>query len=46
MSEKSKQRRARREAKQEQQAKNIIGWIFGGLILLAIVFVIYIAMIS
>jgi len=42
MSEKSKLNRARRSAKQEEQAKSVIKWIFALLILLAIVWVVYI----
>ncbi len=38
MSEKSKQNRARREAKQEQQGKQVVKWIFGVLIVLAIAY--------
>lgn len=40
MSEKSKMRRAQREAKQQKQAKRVINWIFGALIVLALIFVI------
>ena len=41
MSERSKMHRAQREAKQEKQAKKVIKWIFGGLIVLAVLFIIY-----
>lgn len=41
MSERSKLHRAQREANQEKQAKKVIKWIFGALIVLAIIFVIY-----
>ncbi len=40
MSEKSKQNRARREAKQEKQGKQVVKWIFGVLIVLAIAYAI------
>lgn len=42
MSEKSKLNRARRSAKQEEQAKSVIKWIFAVLILIAIAWVMYI----
>ena len=38
MSEKSKLHRAQKEARQEKQAKKLINWIFGGLIVLAVVY--------
>jgi len=38
MSEKGKARRARREAMQEKQAKQVIKWICGALIVFAVVF--------
>lgn len=37
MSQKNKMRRAKREERQEQQAKMVIRWIFGALILLALI---------
>lgn len=37
MSEKSKARRARREAQQEKQAKRVITWIIVGLLVIAVV---------
>ena len=38
MSEKSKANRARREAREEKQGKQIVKWIFGVLIVLAIAY--------
>jgi len=38
MSQKSKMRKAAREAKQEKQAKKVIYWIFAVLILLGVCF--------
>ena len=38
MSQKSKINRARREAKQEEQGKNVVKWIFWGLIALAVIY--------
>jgi flagellar basal body-associated protein FliL len=38
MSQNSKKHRAQRDARQEKQAKSVINWIFIGLIILAIVF--------
>jgi len=46
MSERSKLNRARREAKQEKQARNVIRGIFWALILLAVIWVVYISMFS
>ena len=40
MSEKSKINRAARQAKQERQAKKVIHWMFGVLVVLAVVFMI------
>jgi len=40
MSQKRKAQRARHEAQQEKQAKGIINWIFGVLVVLAIVFLV------
>ncbi|MCH3981890.1 MAG: hypothetical protein LKE41_08290 [Prevotella sp.] len=40
MSERSKIRRAQRDAKQEKQAKKVINWIFAALIILALIFMI------
>lgn len=40
MSEKSKERRKIRDAKQEQQANHVVNWIFGVLVALAIIFAI------
>ena len=45
MSEKSKINRARREAKQEEEGKNVVKWIFIGLIVLAIIYAAYISFI-
>lgn len=45
MSQKSKMNRARREAKQEEEGKNVVKWIFIGLIVLAIIYVAYISFI-
>lgn len=44
MSQKSKVRQAKKEAQQEKQAKTVINWIFGILIVLAIITMIYYAM--
>lgn len=44
MSEQSKIRRAAREAKLEEQGKKVVAWIFGTLIALGILFVIWITM--
>lgn len=41
MNEKKKMSRAMREAQQEKQAKKVVNWIFGVLILLAILFCAY-----
>lgn len=41
MSQKSKVNRARRAAKEEKQAKNVVTWIFCALILLGVIFAIY-----
>ena len=41
MSEKSKINRARREAKQEEEGKNVEKWIFVALIALALLFMIF-----
>jgi hypothetical protein len=41
MSERSKLNRSIRAAKQEKQAKTVIKWIFGALIVLALAFLIY-----
>lgn len=41
MSEKSKIRKANREARQERQGQKVVNWIFGILIFLAFVFMIY-----
>ena len=41
MSQKGKARRAAREARQEKEGKQVINWIFGALILLGIVYVVY-----
>ena len=41
MSERSKRRRALREARQEKQAKTVIKWIFFALIILAVIFIGY-----
>lgn len=46
MSEKSKMNRARREAKQEKQARMVVQWIFWGLIFLAVAYVGYLVGIS
>ena len=34
-------RRAAYQAKQEQEGKKVVNWIFGGLVALAVLFVIY-----
>ena len=41
MSEKKNLRRAKREARQEKEAKNVVSWIFGVLVLLAFIFLAY-----
>ena len=41
MSEKSKINRARREAKQEEEGKKVVKWIFVALIALALLFMIF-----
>ena len=41
MSEKSKINRARREAKHEEEGKNVVKWIFVALIALALLFMIF-----
>jgi len=41
MSQKGKARRAAREAQQEKEGKKVINWIFGALILLGIIYVVY-----
>ena len=38
MSQKSKINRARREAQQEEEGKNVVKWIFWALIILAVIF--------
>jgi uncharacterized Rmd1/YagE family protein len=40
MSQNSKIHRAQRDARQRKQAKNVINWIFIGLILLAVIFLV------
>lgn len=40
MSERSKERRKVRDAKQEKQANRVVNWIFGVLVALAIIFMI------
>ena len=37
MSQKSKLNRARREAKQEEEVKKVVKWLFVGLIVLALI---------
>ena len=37
MSQKSKLNRARREAKQEEEGKKVVKWLFVGLIVLALI---------
>ncbi len=39
MSQKSKIRKAKREAEQEKQAKKVITWIFVALVILALAFI-------
>jgi len=46
MSEKSKIRRAQREAMQEKKAKKVVAWIFGTLIALGVLFWIYTVAVS
>ena len=41
MSKKSNAKREAYKKKQEQQGKNVVNWIFGVLVVLAILFVIY-----
>ncbi len=41
MSEKSKVKRARREAEQEKKGEKVVKWIFGILLALAFVYMIY-----
>ncbi len=41
MSEKSKIKRARREAEQEKKGKKVVNWILGILLALAFVYMIY-----
>ena len=41
MSEKKNLRRAKREARREKEAKNVVRWIFGVLVLLAFIFLAY-----
>ena len=41
MSEKSKIKRARREAQQDKRGKKVVNWIFGILLALAFVYMIY-----
>ena len=38
MSQNSKKHRAQRDARQRKQAKNVVNWIFIGLIFLAVIF--------
>ena len=45
MSQKSKINRARREAKQEEEGKNIVKWIFISLIVLAVIYAVCISFI-
>ena len=40
MSERSKERRKVRDAKQEKQANRVVHWIFGILVALAVIFMI------
>ncbi|MBP5712956.1 MAG: hypothetical protein J6W77_08255 [Prevotella sp.] len=46
MSEKSKVKRARREAEQEKKGKKVVNWIFGVLIVLAICYMIYVTILA
>lgn len=41
MNEKSKMRRAKRQAQQEKQANTIIGWLIGVLVFLALVMLLF-----
>lgn len=41
MNERKKNKRARNEARQEKQAKKVINWICGVLLILAIAFCVY-----
>ena len=41
MSQSNRLHRAQREVKQEKQAKKVVNWIFGVLILLAVIFAIW-----
>ncbi|MBQ7421712.1 MAG: hypothetical protein IJV27_06205 [Prevotella sp.] len=41
MNQNSKEKRAAYQAKQEQQGKKVVNWIFGVLIVLAIIFMVY-----
>ena len=45
MSQKSKISRARRDAKQEEEGKNVVKWIFISLIVLAVIYAVYISLI-
>lgn len=39
MSQKRKQQRERHNAQEEKKGKNVVTWIFGGLIALAIIYI-------
>ena len=43
MSETSKRNRERRALRQEEEGKNVVKWIFGILIALAVIFMIYVS---
>lgn len=40
MSQRSKARHARREVKEEKQAKKVVAWIFACIIVLAVIFIV------
>lgn len=44
MSQKGKARRAAREARQEKEGKKIVNWVFGALIVAAVLFLVLQAM--
>lgn len=41
MSQKSKQRHSKRDELQEKEGKNVVRWVFGVLVALALVYMVY-----
>lgn len=41
MSQKNKSHHSKRDAQQEEQGKKVVGWVFGVLVALALVYMVY-----